>query len=120
MLFYDALSALISLDLGYFADIILNNLFWVFGFYLLVHCFTSGKHTLFYFLILGPYIWIFVDFNSLTGLAWHGALGTGLWFVLRSVAEIFSKGVPVLEKNFSAIWIVIAFSYLLFLTFIWV
>ncbi len=118
MLFFDALGALISLDLGFFIDITLDNLFWVLAFYAVIHILVEGKNALFYFLLFAPYLWIFIDFNEFTGLAWHGAIGLALWFVLRLFATAFSERVPFLQRNFMAIWVVVAFGNILFNTFI--
>lgn len=118
MLFTEAIGALFSLNFGFFVDIIAGNLIWVFGFYALLHFMTQGKHTLFYFLLFGPYLWLFIDFNEMTGLAWHGAIGLLLWLMLRVLTMALAEGSPWVRKNFMAIWVVLAFGNILFNTFI--
>ncbi|MBI4210801.1 MAG: hypothetical protein HY544_04820 [Candidatus Diapherotrites archaeon] len=119
MLFFDALSALFSVDIGYFVDIVLGNIFWAFAFYATIHMLVGGKDVPFHFVIFAGYAWIFLDFNSITGISLHGAFGFFLWIVLRVSLASFSKGVPFLERNFTAIWGALSYAILIFMTFFW-
>lgn len=118
MLIVDALDAALSFDLGFFIGAALDNVLWLFGFYVIIHFLTEGKRVLFYFILFVPYLWLFIDFNEFTGLAWHGMIGLVLWFVLRFFATVFSEKIPFLKRNFMAIWVVLAFGNILFNTFL--
>src|SRR3989344_193327 len=109
-LFFDAVGALFSLNLVWFIDITMNNLLWVVLGYAFVTAFVSEKHTVFYFFLFWPYVWIFLDFISATGV--------GLYLPLKMVALSAADSSSFVKKNFTGIWAITVFTLLLVMTFL--
>ena len=117
LLFFGAVNALINLNLQFFIDITMNNLLWVVFGYAFVTAFVSEKHTLFYFFLFWPYLWLFLDFITLTGVGLY-LFGILLYLPLKMVALSFAKKGSYIEKNFVGIWATIVFTLLLVMTFL--
>ncbi|HLC79596.1 MAG TPA: hypothetical protein VJG83_04170 [archaeon] len=117
MVFFEAIQALFALDFGFFVDVVMNNLIWVFGFYVFIYIFFKGKNTLVFFLIFGVYLWAFLEFSVLTGL-YLGALGFFYWFILRVILSIFVEEDSRLTKYTTWAYIVGGFGLLWVLAFI--
>ena len=116
LLFFGALNALLSLNLQFFIDITMNNLLWVMLGYAFVTAFVSEKHTLFYFFLFWPYLWVFLDFITLTGIGLT-IFGIFLYLPLKMIALSFAKQGSFIEKNFVGVWALIVFTLLLVMTF---
>jgi len=116
-LFFDAIGALLSFNLQFFVGIAMNNLLWVFAFFAAVYYLMDRKHTIFYFIILVPYFWLFLDFVAATGIALF-FLGFLLYIPLKLLLMEFSRNRPSLEKNFTSIWAITVYALLLAATFL--
>lgn len=70
MLFLDVLNAVLTLDVGYFAWLVVSNVFWIFTFAAVMVLFQRRKkHQLFYVFTMILLIYAIVDFMELLG--WH-------------------------------------------------
>ena len=116
-LFFDAVGALFSLNLVWFIDITMNNLLWVVLGYAFVTAFVSEKHTVFYFFLFWPYVWLFLDFISATGVGLY-LFGIGLYLPLKMIAMSAADSSSFVKKNFAGIWAITVFTLLLVMTFL--
>ena len=117
LIFYAALNAILNLNLQFFIDITLNNILWVLLGYAFVVSFVSEKHTVFYFFLFWPYVWLFLDFITITGVGLH-LFGIFLYLPIKMVAFAFAKKGSYIEQNFAGIWAIIVFSLLLVMTYL--
>ena len=60
-MFLEALTHVLTLDLFWFIDLIMNNLFWVFAFIAVMYFFTDGKRTILGVILIIFDMWLFVD-----------------------------------------------------------
>ncbi|MEK6957611.1 MAG: hypothetical protein AABW99_01355 [archaeon] len=99
MVFVEAVQALFSLDLGFFIDIVMNNLLWVFLLYALVHYFFDGKHILHYFLLLSLMMWAWADLEKITGLAWTAASFLLIYYITKLAVIAWAENSPGLKNK---------------------
>lgn len=116
MVFFEAVSALASLDVQFFIDVTLANIVWVPLMYAIIVFLYDDKRTLYYFLILTAFLWIFLDFIALTGLGW-ALIGGAIWIVLRIIVFEWAETTPLLKKYLTQFWSVIGFGILLYVAF---
>lgn len=69
MVIFEAIQALFALNIQFFIDIFMGNLLWVLPLYMLVFILFNGKRTLYFFVLISVYIWVFLAFLSLTHFA---------------------------------------------------
>ena len=113
MVFFEALQALFELNLGFFVDIAMNNLLWIFIFYALIHYFLEGKRTLYFFLVFAMVIWTFIDFEILTGIAWQAAGFLLIYYVTKLAVLAWAENSPNLKNKL--LWVSeVQFMLLLF------
>lgn len=116
MVFFESVNALLNLDPQYIIDVIMGNLVWIPMFYAIIVMLYDDKRTLYYFLILGIFLWAFLDFVGLTGLGW-GIIGGGMWIVLRIIVFESAKTTPILKKYLYQAWTIVSFGILLYVAF---
>ena len=116
MIFFDALAALINLDLGFFINAIAENFIWFFGFLVMIYFLVEKKNVVYYFLVFIPYIWIFLHFEEISGVN-LSLFGVLIWVVARIVLTNFGESIPFIKKNFIYIWEPFVYILLLLLTF---
>lgn len=110
----DLISAIVSLDIGWFIHAFMDNLLWVFIFILMATLFAPGKKALVYFFI--------ASFCVLVGIAWTASVGwlylVGLFFFLNYISRVailvFAENVKGLE-NYLPFIAVIQFVVVLFI-----
>lgn len=118
MVFFESLQALLSLDLQFFIDLGLSQIFWSFAFFATIYYFFNGKYVLYYFTIFVFYLWIFLDIGAISGLG-LGSVGLGLWLIFRIFIEGLAKANGFVKNNFIFIWIPISYTLLLIMTLLW-
>ncbi len=117
MVFFEAVQALFSLDWGFFVDIFLNNLLWVFMFAALLYYFMEGKHLLYYFILVSVLMWAYIDFESITGFVWSAAPFLLTYYITKLAVLAWAEKSPAMKKNLVLISEVQFLSLLLIYTF---
>jgi len=100
MLLYEAFARLVSLDLQWFVELTMNNIFWLFVFTLITYVYCGMKWSWKTFLVTIFWFWISIPFLSGTlGLAY---LVGGLLFLnytSRLVVLTFTDTIPSLKDR---------------------
>jgi len=86
--FFSAATALLSLDLGFFARLVLDNLLWVAIFLAISNALFKGKDLLRNFVIFSAYVWAFRAFCSVFGLQGF-AIEPIIFFVALCLLQFF-------------------------------
>lgn len=118
MAFIEALHALLNFDLAFFVDIFLNNLFWLFAFYVMVQIFFEGKNTLQWFLIWIIEIWIILDWEHLTGFVFTAGGFLVIYYITKIAFLAYAENIPALKKHLVLLSAVHAYSLIFFYTFL--
>src|SRR3989338_6787350 len=63
MVFWQAIHAIAGLDIGFFIDLVLNNILFVFLFYVMIHIFFGGKKTLYFFFPFAVFFFSFFFYS---------------------------------------------------------
>ena len=115
-MFYEFLDLIIHGGFIGFIDLILNNLFWVFGFLATGYFFFNGdlKKSLSLFLIIPALIFLTIDVTTLWGWVSYTAGFLLLMYSGRLVAMIFFNSIPSTKDKLSLI-----FSIVFWLTLIY-
>ncbi|MFH1240340.1 MAG: hypothetical protein V1672_03925 [Candidatus Diapherotrites archaeon] len=88
---FEIIYNLLTLNLGFFIDLILSNLLWVFVFALLYKYYLGGNRIIGYIFLL--FSWLaFGDLFSWLGWEWFPITFPLIYFVLLISYEIFSEG----------------------------
>ncbi len=116
MVFFESVNALLNLNPQYIIDIIMGNLVWVAMFYAIICLLYDDKRTVYYFLLLGIYLWAFLDFVGITGLGW-ALIGGALWIVLRIIIFEAAESTPLLKKYLFQVWTIVSFGLLIYVAF---
>ncbi len=66
-MFLEALTHALTLDLFWFIDLIMNNLFWLFSLLAVMYFLTDGKKAVLGFVIIIFDLWIIRDFELISG-----------------------------------------------------
>lgn len=105
MPFIEILQALVSLDFGFFVDIVMGNLFWIFGFYAAGYIFSGGKSPLISATIYAAMVLVSVDIFILTGFSIYTAFALGLLYMLRVPLLLFLEKSKGGSKYLALAWI---------------
>src|SRR3989344_6971513 len=98
MVFFQAIQAIGNLDIGFFIDVILGNIFFVFALYAMIHIFFNGKKTIYFFVLFAFLLWAIIDWEGITGMGISGA-GFLLFYYASKLALLgFVETVPALRK----------------------
>jgi len=89
MSFLEILGAVFSLDFVFFIDLIMNNLFWVFGFIAGGYYFTDKRHFVLFGLVFAGVILMTVDVFNLIGFSIYTATGLMFLYLGRMSALLF-------------------------------
>src|SRR3989344_9042644 len=116
MVFFQAVNALFSLDLGFFIDVAMSNIIWTFLFFASAYFFVSEKRSIYGFVLLSVYLWVFLVFLDVTGFRGF-AYSPVVFFVVFSFLYIFVDGIPALKKNLTHIHLIVIYGLLVYLTF---
>ncbi|VVB98903.1 Uncharacterised protein [uncultured archaeon] len=100
------LHALFALDLGFLADVVMQNLLWIFMFYAAGWFFSDGKEPL----KRGFILWILVSttqdiFQLVFPFTVYTATGLALLYFLRMPVLIYFEKTPGLSKFLTQAWL---------------
>mgnify|MGYP001612713284 CR=1 FL=1 len=98
MAFFNALQAFVNLDVVFFVNIIMQNLFWVFAFYIMVHIFFEGKNTVYWFVFWSLVLWAILDWQDLTGFVFTAGAFLFLYYLSKIALLAFAESVPSLKR----------------------
>lgn len=116
-MFYKALYEAMNFNLGFFIEVIRNNLLWVFIFAFLIYI-IFPKHRLKYFIIFTIIVWAILDMGTLVGLGFTGAtLVTGYYITKIIVVALFDLN-PTLRKYIPAASYIHGYVFILLFTFL--
>ncbi|GEM_PF-6246353 len=94
----------LALNPQFFADLIGQNLMWVFIFYAAGHYFTGGKMPLFRGLVFFSLVWASMDIFRLTGFSVFTAAGIAMLYFLRMPVLLFLETSGGLAKYMPLAW----------------
>ncbi len=117
MVFFEAVQALLQLDVGFFIGLALSNIFWVFAFYLMIHYFFEGKKTVYFFFLWGFLLWAILDWEHITGFAFSGAAVLMLYYVTKIALLKFAETTPALKKYMIVLSTIQAYGLIWVFTF---
>ena len=118
MAFFHALQALFALDLGFFIDVIMQNLFWLFAFYVMVYFFFEGKNTVYWFVLWNFLLWAILDWEVLTGFVFTAGLFLMLYYLSKLAFLKFSESIPQLKDHLVLLSSIQAYALILVYTFL--
>ncbi len=98
-MFLDFLVLVLSLDLGKLVGWLLFNLHWFFMFYALMHFFQDGQKVIKGFLLFILLIFVFVDFEILTGLTVFSAGFLFLHYTTKLMVILIGENTPSLQNK---------------------
>ena len=89
MSFLNILQAVFSLDFIFLIDLIMNNLFWVFGFIAAGYLFTDKKSFIMFGFVYAAIILMTVDVFNVIGFSIYTATGLMFLYLARMVVLLF-------------------------------
>ena len=89
MSFLEMVQAFISLDFVFLIDIVMNNLFWVFGFIAAGYLFSDKKSLFFYGTVYAFIILLTMDMFTFIGFGIYTATGLFFLYIARLVVLLF-------------------------------
>ncbi len=98
-MFFEFLSHLVALDIPWLISLVMNNLFWVFAFIALMYFFTEGKKTLLGFLVITFVMWIWVDWETVSGMALFVGSFLALYYISKIALLAIAENSPSLQKK---------------------
>src|SRR3989338_3053720 len=96
---FDAIAATLALDLNWWLWIIMNNLFWVFGFMVAAYCLYGSKKIFPGFIVITFITWVGTEFVAHSGWVMFGAIFLALHYITRLAVAGVSESIPGLQKN---------------------
>ena len=115
MVFLELLQRALALDIGFFIDFVLGNLFWEFAFYSLIYFFYNGKRVLYFAIIFTIMMWAWVDLEHISGLYWTVGSFLLIYYITKIATVAIVESTPRLKR-----YVVIISSlqfYVLFLVY---
>ncbi|MAG17918.1 MAG: hypothetical protein CL944_00395 [Candidatus Diapherotrites archaeon] len=97
MVFFEALQALLSLDVSFFVNIIIDHIIFVFGIAAAAHYFFDGKKLIFWFVFISVTLWALIDLGTYTGLVFTGTLFLLVYYITKFAVLAFVESVPSLK-----------------------
>lgn len=96
---FNFIQHLLSVDVGWFMALIMNNLLWLFIFYAVMYVFMGGKKVLYGFVVFCLTLWVWQDFQNASGVAIFGAAFLSLWYITKLALLAVVESVPALSKK---------------------
>ncbi len=93
----EVIQAALSLDIAFFIDLFLNNLFIFFGLYTLMYFFVEKKDALLYTIVLEIILLATLDLETLTGLAMLSAPFLMIYYLTKIAVLTFVENSPGLK-----------------------
>ena len=102
MVFWEVMVHVLSFDLNWLAAFMLNNLFWLFTLYAVIHFFVDGKKVFKCFVLLVLNLWILTAWSVLGG----GVFAVGGFLLINYIVKLSSLKIAehVTVQYFPAIW----------------
>ncbi|MFH1391214.1 MAG: hypothetical protein ABIH20_02790 [Candidatus Diapherotrites archaeon] len=94
MVFFEAIQALLSLDISFFIDIVMGNILWSFMFFALIYFFFDKKNTIYYFLLWAVLLWAFFDFESLTSITFRTGPFLMIYYLTKLAVLAWAENSP--------------------------
>ena len=118
MAFFEAMQAIFSLNVVFFIDMIMNNLFWLFAFYVLIYFFFEGKNTVYWFVLWSFLLWAILDWEDLTGFVFTAGLFLMFYYLSKLAFLKFSESIPQLKDHLVLLSAIQAYSLIVIYTFL--
>jgi hypothetical protein len=93
------ISNLLSLNIPWFVELALNNLFYLFAFYAVMHIFMAGKGVLNGFVVLCLMIWFWMDFAALGGAVLFVGGFLAFYYISKMALLILAEATPQLKQK---------------------
>ncbi|MBI2597797.1 MAG: hypothetical protein HYW50_01225 [Candidatus Diapherotrites archaeon] len=97
-MFFEALTHAMALDFGFFIGLVLNNLFWVFGFYAIMFYFFNGKKTLYFTIFFALIVWAYSDMQAITNIVWTSASFLLFYYISKLALLKIAETIPRISK----------------------
>ncbi len=110
MSFIEMLQAAISLDIVFFIDLVMNNLFWVFGFIAAGYFFSNQKSFIEFGLVYGLIIVLTTDIFHLVGFGIYTGVGLLLLYLGRMATLLFLENTKRGQDLIPITYILVFFS----------
>ena len=118
MVFFEAVHALLSLDFGFFIDVVMNNLLWVAIFAAMIHFFFDGKRLVYWFTLWGIDLWAIISWEQFTGMAFSGASFLMVYYISKLAVLSIAENTPSLKKYMVVISTVQAYTMIILFSFL--
>jgi len=96
--FFLFVNKLFAFDFAWMLNFLLHNLFWVFALAILCHV-LFGKKALQGFFVMTPALWLWGDFEALSGIGFYGAKVLVLYYVSKIGILTIVENTPGLQKQ---------------------
>ena len=98
--FIEFVSNLLSFNLGWFISLVLNNLFWVFAYALLVHIIFNGEKMVAAFVLFALDVWLWDVFGLLSGVSIFGAQTLVIYYITKIGVLAIAEKSETLKSKF--------------------
>jgi len=114
MLFYEFFVKLVSLDLQWFVELAMENIFWVFFFVMISFIYNELKFKWTTFFVVFFWFWICIPFiHDYLGLVYMVGGFFFINYVSRTIVTIFTETVPALKGKIAPIILLQFFAVLI-------
>jgi len=96
--FFIFVGNLLSLNFGWIINFLLHNLFWIFALAMLCSI-LFGEKALQGFFVMTPALWLWGDFEALSGVGFYGAKVLVLYYVSKIGILTIVENTPSLKKH---------------------
>jgi hypothetical protein len=117
MVFFQAIQAIYQLNIAFFIEVFMNNLLWVFMFYVMIHFLFEGKRTVYWFVLFSFTLWALLAWESLTGFVFSAASFLLLFYLSKFALLGFVEDIPSLKRHIVLISSIAGYSVVVFYTF---
>ena len=93
------ISNLLSLNVSWFVELALGNLFYLFAFAAVMHIFMNGKGVLKGFVVLCLMIWFWMDFAAVSGATLFVGGFLAFYYISKMALLIFAESTPKLKQK---------------------
>ncbi|MFH1390807.1 MAG: hypothetical protein ABIH20_00665 [Candidatus Diapherotrites archaeon] len=97
---FESIIAIFSFNFGFLIDLLINNLFFLFGFAAFVHFVFEGRKPFLILLVMIFTVWVWESWGSLTGVVLFGAKTLGLYYLTKVATLTFVENSQALKDKF--------------------
>ena len=105
MSFIELLSFAMALDFAFFIDLIMNNLFWVFGFFAAGYIFSNGKTASISGFLFAGMILVSLDIFNLINFSIYTASGLMILYLVRVTVILLLENTEGGSKHIPLAWL---------------